>query len=170
MKKTKEETQATKLSLKIKDMQKQIADAQTHIEILNRQKLETSNLQSDKNLASLQSEIDAHKEKIKELQINLDKFMSAHHHGKELYDAIEAGGNTALWDEDDYNAYYYYYLLIDNSVLDNYENTSGQQKFIIIQQSQNKSDKQIADVLAVSETTMRTYNSRIKRKFKSPTA
>lgn len=170
LKKTKEETQATKLSLKIKDMQKQIADAQTHIEILNRQKLETSNLQSEKNLASLQSEIDAHKEKIKELQINLDKFMSAHHHGKELYDAIEAGGNTALWDEDDYNAYYYYYLLIDNSVLDNYENTSGQQKFIIIQQSQNKSDKQIADVLAVSESTMRTYNSRIKRKFKSPTA
>jgi len=161
LKKAKEESEATKLSLRIKDLQKQIADAQTHIEVLTRQKLETSN-----NQDILQSKIDAQKDKIEELQINLDKIMSAHQHGKNLYEAIESGGNTALWTEDDYNAYYYYYMLIDSSVLDNYENTSGQQKFIIIQQSQNKSDSQIADILAVSESTMRTYNSRIKRKAK----
>ena len=159
LKRAKAESEVTKLSLRIKDLQKQIADAQTNIEELTRQKLETSN-----NQDLLQSKIDAQKDKIEELQINIDKFMSAHQHGKELYEAIESGGNTALWTEDDYNAYYYYYMLLDCGVLDNYENTSGQQKFIIIQQSQDKTDKQIADILAVSESTMRTYNSRIKRK------
>lgn len=159
LKKAKAESEITKLSLRIKDLQKQIADSQTNIEELTRQKLETSN-----NQDLLQSKIDAQKDKIEELQINIDKFMSAHQHGKELYEAIESGGNTALWTEDDYNAYYYYYMLLDCSVLDNYENTSGQQKFIIIQQSQNKTDRQIADILAVSESTMRTYNSRLKRK------
>ena len=162
LKKAKEESEATKLSLRIKDLQKQIADAQTNIEVLNRQKMETSNNQ---NL--LQSKIDVQKDKIEELQINIDKFMSAHQRGKKLYEAIESGGNTALWSEDDYNAYYYYYMLIDSSVLDNYENTSGQQKFIIIQQSRNKNDSQIAELLAVSESTMRTYNSRIKRKVRA---
>ncbi len=162
LKKAKEESEATKLSLRIKDLQKQIADAQTNIEVLNRQKMETSNNQ---NL--LQSKIDVQKDKIEELQINIDKFMSAHQRGKKLYEAIESGGNTALWSEDDYNAYYYYYMLIDSGVLDNYENTSGQQKFIIIQQSRNKSDSQIAELLAVSESTMRTYNSRIKRKVRA---
>lgn len=58
-------------------------------------------------------------------------------------------------------------MLIDSGVLDNYENTSGQQKFIIIQQSRNKNDSQIAELLAVSESTMRTYNSRIKRKIRA---
>lgn len=164
LKKTKEESEATKLSLRIMDLQKQIADAQTDIEILNTQKMDASN-----NQDQLQGKIDAQKDKIEELQIKLDKYMSAHQHGKNLYDAIASGGNTALWTEDDYNSYYYYYMLMDSGVLDNYENTSGQQKFIIIQQSQGKTDKEIADVLAVSESTMRTYNSRIKRKAKAST-
>lgn len=91
--------------------------------------------------------------------------------GMELYDAIEAGGNTVSWTKDDFIDYLEYYKMRDlpfvNEMETDYNRLSPKYIFFAVLEHEGKSDDDILHIMGISESTLRSTRSRIKSKKKT---
>ena len=103
------------------------------------------------------------------------KINELHHHqagilakGKELGEAIEAGGTIVRWSKGDFINYLEYYKLKDlpfvNQMETNYERLSPKYIFFAVLEHEGKSDEDIQHIMGISESTLRSTRSRINSK------
>ena len=88
--------------------------------------------------------------------------------GKELYDAIEAGGTTVRWTKDDFINYLEYYKMQDlpfvNDMETEYDRLSPKYIFFAVLEHEGKTDEDIQRIMGISEGTLRSTRSRINSK------
>lgn len=143
-------------------------------------------LKAKKDLAETKVKLEAYTQKAAELEssgkadaktINdlHKKINDLHHHhsgilakGKELSEAIEAGGTTVRWSKDDFINYMEYYKLRDlpfvNEMETGYNRLSAKYIFFAILEHEGKTDEDIQHIMGISESTLRSTRSRINNK------
>ncbi len=88
--------------------------------------------------------------------------------GKELYDAIEAGGTTVRWTKDDFINYLEYYKMRDlpfvNEMETGYNRLSPKYIFFAVLEHEGKDDEDVQRIMGISESTLRSTRSRINSK------
>ena len=88
--------------------------------------------------------------------------------GRELYDAIEAGGTTVRWGKNDFINYLEYYKMRDlpfvNEMETEYDHLSPKYIFFAVLEHEGKSDEDIQRIMGISESTLRSTRSRINSK------
>lgn len=88
--------------------------------------------------------------------------------GRELYDAIEAGGTTVRWGKNDFINYLEYYKMKDlpfvNERETEYDHLSPKYIFFSVLEHEGKSDEDIQRIMGISESTLRSTRSRINSK------
>ena len=114
---------------------------------------------SQKELAETQNQLS-------ELNAQLDKYMKIFANGRNLYESIKRGGNAATWTDDDYTDYYYYALLENDIDLSEYDDLTPLQKFTVIQLKMTDNYATVANMLGISESSLRTSVNRIEKKRK----
>lgn len=126
---------------------------------IERGKLAVQMENSQKELAETQNQLS-------ELNAQLDKYMKIFANGRNLYESITRGGNAATWTDDDYTDYYYYALLENDIDLSEYDDLTPLQKFTVIQLKMTDNYATVANMLGISETSLRTSVNRIEKKRK----
>lgn len=88
--------------------------------------------------------------------------------GKELFDAIEAGGTTVRWSKDDFINYLEYYKLKDlpfvNEMETEYNHLSPKYIFFAVLEHEGYDEEDIQHIMGISESTLRSTRSRINSK------
>ena len=88
--------------------------------------------------------------------------------GRELYDAIEAGGTSVRWGKNDFINYLEYYKMRDlpfvNEMETEYDHLSPKYIFFAVLEHEGKSDEDIQRIMGISESTLRSTRSRINSK------
>lgn len=88
--------------------------------------------------------------------------------GRELYDAIEAGGTTVHWGKNDFINYLEYYKMKDlpfvNEMETEYDRLSPKYIFFAVLEHEGKNDEDILRIMGISESTLRSTRSRINSK------
>lgn len=88
--------------------------------------------------------------------------------GKELYDAIEAGGTTVRWSKNDFINYLEYFKMKDlpfvNEMETEYDHLSPKYIFFAVLEYEGKTDEDIQRIMGISESTLRSTRSRINSK------
>lgn len=88
--------------------------------------------------------------------------------GRELYDAIEAGGTTVHWGKNDFINYLEYYKMKDlpfvNEMETEYDHLSPKYIFFSVLEHDGKTDEDIQRIMGISESTLRSTRSRINSK------
>ena len=88
--------------------------------------------------------------------------------GRELYDAIEAGGTTVHWGKNDFINYLEYYKMKDlpfvNEMETEYDRLSPKYIFFSVLEHDGKTDEDIQRIMGISESTLRSTRSRINSK------
>lgn len=114
------------------------------------------------------SEINRLHEKINELTHRHSGILAK---GKELYDAIKAGGTTVRWGKDDFINFLEYYKMKDlpfvNEMETGYNRLSPKYIFFAVLEHEGYHDKEIQRIMGVSESTLRSTRSRINSKRNS---
>ncbi|MBR4272541.1 MAG: hypothetical protein IKQ30_06855 [Bacteroidales bacterium] len=126
---------------------------------IERGKLAVQMENSQKELAETQNQLS-------ELNAQLDKYMKIFANGRNLYESIKRGGNAATWTDDDYTDYYYYALLENDIDLSEYDDLTPLQKFTVIQLKMTDNYATVANMLGISESSLRTSVNRIEKKRK----
>ena len=143
-------------------------------------------MKAKKELAETKVQLEAYTRKAEELEKNdktntkeigeLHKKINDLHHrqagilakGKELFDAIEAGGTTVRWSKDDFINYLEYYKLKDlpfvNEMETNYNHLSPKYIFFAVLEHEGHDDEDIQHIMGISESTLRSTRSRINSK------
>lgn len=87
--------------------------------------------------------------------------------GKALYDHIMQGGKTVSWNKSDFVHFIEYYKMLDfpfGVLLEKeYKHLSPKSQFFMILYQMGKDDKEVSRVMGVSEVSIRSRKSRIKR-------
>ena len=126
--------------------------------------IERDNLAVQK--ANSQNELVETQKQLTELNAQLDKYMKIFANGRNLYESIKRGGKAAMWTDDDYTDYYYYALLENDIDLSEYDDLTPLQKFTVIQLKMTDNYAIVANMLGISETSLRTSINRIEKKRK----
>ncbi len=143
-------------------------------------------MKAKKELAETKVQLEAYTRKAEELEKNdktntkeigeLHKKINDLHHrqagilakGKELFDAIEAGGTTVRWSKDDFINYIEYYKLKDlpfvNEMETSYNRLSPKYIFFAVLEHEGHDDEDIQHIMGISESTLRSTRSRINSK------
>lgn len=147
-------------SLKGMKAKKELAETKVQLEAYTRkaEELEKSDKTNTKEIGEL------HK-KINELHHRHAGILAK---GKELFDAIEAGGTTVRWGKDDFINYLEYYKLKDlpfvNEMETNYNRLSPKYIFFAVLEHEGHDDEDILRIMGISESTLRSTRSRINSK------
>lgn len=87
--------------------------------------------------------------------------------GRQRYDEIMQGGNTQLWHKPDFAAFVEYYRMTDGAFVEqlehDYKNLSPRLMMFETLCHMGYANKEIAQILCVSEDSLRSYKARIKR-------
>ena len=87
--------------------------------------------------------------------------------GKQRYDEIMQGGNTALWHKQDFIAFMEYYRMIEPTFVEQqekeYNTLSPKLQFFETLSHMGYSNKDIAQILCVGEDSLRSYKARVKK-------
>ena len=143
-------------------------------------------MKAKKELAETKVQLEAYTRKAEELEKNdktntreieeLHKKINELHHrhtgilakGKELFDAIEAGGTTVRWSKDDFINYLEYYKLKDlpfvNEMETCYNRLSPKYIFFAVLEHEGHDEEGIQHIMGISESTLRSTRSRINSK------
>lgn len=143
-------------------------------------------MKAKKELAETKVQLEAYTRKAEELEKNdktntreieeLHKKINELHHrhtgilakGKELFDAIEAGGTTVRWSKDDFINYLEYYKLKDlpfvNEMETCYNRLSPKYIFFAVLEHEGHDEESIQHIMGISESTLRSTRSRINSK------
>lgn len=143
-------------------------------------------MKAKKELAETKVQLEAYTRKAEELEKNdktnikeigeLHKKINELHHrhagilakGKELFDAIEAGGTTVRWSKDDFINYIEYYKLKDlpfvNEMETSYNRLSPKYIFFAVLEHEGHDEEDIQHIMGISENTLRSTRSRINSK------
>lgn len=143
-------------------------------------------MKSSKELAESKLQLGAYMQKARELEssgkasaqeINeLHRKIDELHHrhsgilakGKELAEALEAGGTTVLWGKSDFQNFLEYYKMKDlpfvNEMETDYSGLSAKYIFFAVLEHEGKTDADIQRIMGISENTLRSTRSRINRK------
>lgn len=143
-------------------------------------------MKAKKELAETKVQLEAYTRKAEELEKNdktntreieeLHKKINELHHrhtgilakGKELFDAIEAGGTTVRWSKDDFINYLEYYKLKDlpfvNEMETSYNRLSPKYIFFAVLEHEGHDEEGIQHIMGISESTLRSTRSRINSK------
>ena len=143
-------------------------------------------MRAKKELAETKVQLEAYTRKAEELEKNdktntreigeLHKKINELHHrhtgilakGKELFDAIEAGGTTVHWGKDDFINYLEYYKLKDlpfvNEMETCYNRLSPKYIFFAVLEHEGHDEEGIQHIMGISESTLRSTRSRINSK------
>ena len=147
-------------SLKGMKAKKELAETKVQLEAYTRkaEELEKSDKTNTKEIGEL------HK-KINELHHRHAGILAK---GKELFDAIEAGGTTVRWGKDDFINYLEYYKLKDlpfvNEMETNYNRLSPKYIFFAVLEHEEHDEEDIQHIMGISENTLRSTRSRINSK------
>ncbi|MBO5593267.1 MAG: hypothetical protein J5931_01545 [Prevotella sp.] len=125
-----------------------------------------------KKAVELENSGKANATEINKLHVKINELTHRHSgilaKGKELYDAIEAGGNTVHWTKDDFINYLEYYKMKDlpfvNEMETEYNRLSPKYIFFAVLEHEGKSDEDILRIMGISESTLRSTRSRINSK------
>lgn len=143
-------------------------------------------MKAKKELAETKVQLEAYTRKAEELEKSdktnakeigeLHKKINELHHrhagilakGKQLFDAIEAGGTTVRWGKDDFINYLEYYKLKDlpfvNEMETNYNRLSPKYIFFAVLEHEGHDEEDIQHIMGISESTLRSTHSRINSK------
>lgn len=143
-------------------------------------------MKAKKELAETKVQLEAYTRKAEEFEKNdktntreieeLHKKINELHHrhtgilakGKELFDAIEAGGTTVRWSKDDFINYLEYYKLKDlpfvNEMETCYNRLSPKYIFFAVLEHEGHDEEGIQHIMGISENTLRSTRSRINSK------
>lgn len=143
-------------------------------------------MKAKKELAETKVQLEAYTRKAEEFEKNdktntreikeLHKKINELHHrhtgilakGKELFDAIEAGGTTVRWSKDDFINYLEYYKLKDlpfvNEMETCYNRLSPKYIFFAVLEHEGHDEEGIQHIMGISESTLRSTRSRINSK------
>lgn len=143
-------------------------------------------MKAKKELAETKVQLEAYTRKAEELEKSdktntkeigeLHKKINELHHrhagilakGKELFDAIEAGGTTVRWGKGDFINYLEYYKLKDlpfvNEMETNYNRLSPKYIFFAVLEHEGHDEEDIQHIMGISENTLRSTRSRINSK------
>ena len=143
-------------------------------------------MKAKKELAETKVQLEAYTRKAEELEKSdktntreigeLHKKINELHHrhtgilakGKELFDAIEAGGTTVRWSKDDFINYIEYYKLKDlpfvNEMETSYNRLSPKYIFFAVLEHEGHDEEGIQHIMGISENTLRSTRSRINSK------
>lgn len=143
-------------------------------------------MRAKKELAETKVQLEAYTRKAEELEKNdktntreigeLHKKINELHYrhagilakGKELFDAIEAGGTTVRWSKDDFINYLEYYKLKDlpfvNEMETSYNRLSPKYIFFAVLEHEGHDEEDIQHIMGISEGTLRSTRSRINSK------
>ena len=87
--------------------------------------------------------------------------------GKQRYDEIMQGGNTALWHKQDFIAFMEYYRMTEPTFVEQqekeYNTLSPKLQFFETLSHMGYSNKDIAQILCVGEDSLRSYKARVKK-------
>lgn len=87
--------------------------------------------------------------------------------GKQRYDEIMQGGNTALWHKQDFMAFMEYYRMTEPTFVEQqekeYNTLSPKLQFFETLSHMGYSNKDIAQILCVGEDSLRSYKARVKK-------
>lgn len=130
-------------------------EALTNQEILR--SLQQSSEQSAKDLKHLHKEMEMLRSEQSQLLAK----------GKQRYDEIMQGGNTALWHKQDFMAFMEYYRMIEPTFVEQqekeYNTLSPKLQFFETVSHMGYSNKDIAQILCVGEDSLRSYKARVKK-------
>ena len=106
----------------------------------------------------------------KEFKNTMENYMKSLSRGRRLYEGLALGRFIEKRDTRAMESLLSYYRLIDNEFFESmdktYDNLTTQHRLILMLQHMGKTEKDIADLLCVSEGSVRSYLSRIKRCMK----
>lgn len=130
-------------------------EALTNQEILR--SLQQSSEQSAKDLKHLHKEMEMLRSEQSQLLAK----------GKQRYDEIMQGGNTALWHKQDFMAFMEYYRMTEPTFVEQqekeYNTLSPKLQFFETLSHMGYSNKDIAQILCVGEDSLRSYKARVKK-------
>ena len=148
------------LSYKGMKDKKELAESKIQLEAYTKKAAELEN--SGKASAA---EINKLHEKISDLTQRHSGILAK---GRELYDAIEAGGTTVHWGKNDFINYLEYYKMKDlpfvNEMETEYDRLSPKYIFFSVLEHDGKTDEDIQRIMGISESTLRSTRSRINSK------
>ncbi|MCR5313552.1 MAG: hypothetical protein K6E54_07945, partial [Bacteroidaceae bacterium] len=133
------------------------------IEVYNNQ---INNLENQKNTST---------EKVEELISKVEKLQEKQskvfHSGMKLYNHLKDGGTVVTWNKQDYNDFLDYYNFLDMPFMIHldydYDNLPDRSKVYLILVNMNKTEDEIAQILGVSNGSIRSMKSRIKSRAKN---
>lgn len=110
--------------------------------------------------------IEALKERIKQMETDT---MQSIYRGKQLYEHIVAGGNTATWHRSDFEDFIEYYKLLDFPFVaqaeESYSKLSPKNMFFLILCDMGKTNEEMMTILGVGASTIRTIRSRVSKQL-----
>ena len=113
----------------------------------------------------MQSVVDGLTEKITSLRERQSKML---YEGRRLYEEILQGGTTSVWGKTEFAHFIEYYKLIDlpfvTHLENDYDNLSPRNMFFEVLYHMGKDDQEVARVLGVGNSTVRSSKTRIKKK------
>lgn len=145
---------------KMNKVDKEVMENQLLINIYSQQvdQLKSSN-------QDMESAVNALTEKITSLRERQSKIL---YEGRRLYDHILQGGTTSLWGKTDFAHLIEFYKLIDlpfvTHLENDYDNLSPRNMFFEILYNMGKNDKEVANILGIGNSTVRSSKTRIKGK------
>jgi len=152
--------EAADLSYKGMKSKKELAESKIQLDAYTKK---ASELESSGKASA--TEINKLHEKINELTHRHSGILAK---GKNLYDAIEAGGTTVRWTKDDFINYLEYYKMKDlpfvNEMETEYNRLSPKYIFFAVLEHEGKSEEDILRIMGISESTLRSTRSRINSK------
>lgn len=139
---------------------KELAENKVHLEAYTRK------------AAELESSGKANAQEISKLHGKISDLTRRHSgilaKGRELSEAIEAGGTTVRWNKDDFINFLEYYKMKDlpfvNEMETDYSRLSPKYIFFAVLEHEGKSDEDIQHIMGISESTLRSTRSRINGK------
>lgn len=107
-------------------------------------------------------EVERLTQKISELQAKQGAQIQ---NGRERYEEIMAGGTTVRWSRNDFNDCIEYCRTLDAAFIthmeQDYNHLSAKYIFFAFMEQQGKSDEELQHIMAISQSTVRSYRSRI---------
>ena len=137
------------------------------------EQLTDSNMQKEKALHQQQDELEQQRQEMRKQQRNMDTRRSLYEKelsaGRLLYERLLNGETMATWEKKDLEHFINYYRIIDqpfmNSLAINYTDLSDRQIVFSILEHMGKSDEELARIMGISATTLRTTRYRIREKM-----
>ena len=128
-------------------------------------------LSNQETLRSLQQSSEQSAKDLKHLHKEMEMLRSEQSQllakGKQRYDEIMQGGNTALWHKQDFMAFMEYYRMIEPTFVEQqekeYNTLSPKLQFFETLSHMGYSNKDIAQILCVGEDSLRSYKARVKK-------